>query len=78
MLIFHSDDCNPGKKVTMVAGKVVCVPCPKGEYQPDRSQTECITCPADKKTTENTGSTKLSQCIGKSENELICLLSRMK
>ena len=50
-----------------VANNVVCVPCPKGQYQPQRSQTECIACPADKKTTENTGSTKQSQCVGKSE-----------
>ena len=70
-----SDDCNAGSYVKTDGNQVVCVECPKGQYQPERSQSKCLDCPAERETTENTGSTKLSQCVGKSNPSAFILIN---
>ncbi|XP_060568832.1 uncharacterized protein LOC132727392 [Ruditapes philippinarum] len=52
-------NCSAGQ---YLQGNNVCAPCPKGQYQPTKWQTSCISCGTDK-TTETDGASLESECI---------------
>ena len=64
-LFIISADCDPGTYVKVENGIVLCPKCAKGQYQPERSKTECISCGANY-ITVNEGSVLESQCHCKS------------
>jgi hypothetical protein len=45
--------------------KEKCIPCPNGEYQPDKWQLECKKCPHGNDTGGKTGSKAASDCTSK-------------
>ena len=57
-------DCQPGTHVHIVNDVVTCPPCPKGQYQPERSKPQCLKCQSGS-TTVTTGSIKEQQCVCK-------------
>ena len=56
--------CHAGSYSNISGNTVHCVPCPRGQYQPESYKDHCLNCPTDYDTVK-TGSTRLQQCIGK-------------
>ncbi|XP_067672504.1 uncharacterized protein [Haliotis asinina] len=69
-------NCTAGQKTTSTG----CVDCPIGSYQPNKWQTDCISCATDK-TTTGTGSTSETDCIlscppGKEDIGGVCVVCK--
>ena len=52
-------ECDPGR---FRSDSMICEPCVRGQYQPERNQESCIECGNDL-TTMKIGSNKQEQCV---------------